>query len=256
MFAVLLVIIAGEKWRLGRRRHALNRALHEVRRPLQALALLSIPGDVPASVATRTAAIRPTGGPAGRRAAVAEPVLQAISAVSDLDRELNGGPAPARRMETVAARLMADACVRRWRSRAALSGKTLELRWPGPDSLVRGDGVALASALENLIVNAIEHGGPTVTVAGRAVGRRVRIEVLDDGVASRPPDRGSRPARAVATGRAPHSHGHGLEVADRIATENGGRLETDFARDGSRAVMILPRSMRQTGHSAAVRVNW
>lgn len=239
--ALLLMMLAGEKWRLGRRRHALNRSLHEIRRPLQALALLSPPGEGPV--------------PAGLRP-VAEPVLQVISAVSDLDHELNGGPRPGRRSETVAARLMADSCVRRWQSRAALSGTTIELRWAGPDGLLSGDGVALASALENLILNAIEHGGPRITVTGRSVGKRIRIEVLDDGISARPPDSPSRPAQTVAAMRGTGRHGHGLEVAGRTAADHGGKLETRFARDGSLAALILPRSSRPTARSLPVRVNW
>ena len=239
--ALLLMILAGEKWRLGRRRHALNRALHEIRRPLQALVLLSPPGDGPLPVGMRP---------------VTEPVLQVMSAVSDLDREVNGGPAPGRRSETVAARLMADACVRRWRSRAALSGATIALHWAGPDGLLSGDGVALASALENLIVNAIEHGGPRITVTGRSVGKRIRIEVLDDGVAARPPGSPSSPAQTVAGMRAKGRHGHGLEVVGRTAVDHCGKLETEFATKGSRATLILPRSTRPAGRSTPVRVNW
>ncbi len=239
--AMLLMLLAGEKWRLGRRRHALNRALHEIRRPLQALMLLSPPGDGPVPVGMRP---------------VTEPVLQVISAVSDLDRELNGGPPPGRRSETVAARLMADSCVRRWRSRAALSGSTIELRWAGPDGLLSGDGVALASALENLIVNAIEHGGPRITVSGRSLGRRIRIEVHDDGFASRPADRPVSPAQTVSVMRGRGRTGHGLEVAASTAELHGGKLETAFAGSGSRAALVLPRSSRPAGSSVPVKVNW
>ncbi len=239
--ATVLMLLAGEKWRLGRRRHALNRALHEIRRPLQTLVLLSPSGDPPASIAMRP---------------VIEPVLQVVSAVSDLDRELNGGPPPVRRSERVAARLMADSCVRRWRSRAALSGSTIELRWAGTDGLISGDGVALAAALENLIVNAIEHGGPRITVTGRTLGRRIRIEVIDNGVFARPDDRPDSPARAVSRTEARGRHGHGLEVVSRTADKHGGKLETDFSVEGSRAALILPRSPHPTGSSSPVKVNW
>lgn len=239
--ALLLTVLAGEKWRLGRRRHALNRSLHEIRRPLQALILLSPPGKGPVPVGMRP---------------VAEPVLQVMSALSDLDRQLNGGPAPARRSETVAARLMADACIRRWRSRASLSRKTIELRWAGPDGLISGDGVALASALENLIVNAIEHGGPRITLAGRLVGKRIRIEVLDDGIESVPGSSAGGVPDAVTGEPGNARRGHGLEVAGRTAATHGGKLETAFATDGSRAALILPRSSRRAGSSSPVRVNW
>lgn len=255
VLAALIVVLAGEKWRLARRRHELNRTLHEIRRPLQALVLLSPAGQRP------PAAMGGGVGLCGRvpstpRVSLTDPVLQVISAVSDLDRQLNGGPRPGRRCETVAARLMADACVRRWQSRAALSGSRIELRWPGPDGLLRGDGVALASALENLIVNAIEHGGPRIAVVGRSVGKRIVIEVLDDGVAARPESRPAGPAQAVAKGRAKGRRGHGLDVAANTALEHRGRIETSFAPEASRAALILPRSERPARRSRGIKVNW
>ena len=44
-----------------------------------------------------------------------------------------------------------------------------------------GDPVALSQALDNLIVNAIEHGGPMVEVGARRHGRRLEITVTDSG---------------------------------------------------------------------------
>jgi signal transduction histidine kinase len=251
-FAFALMLLAGQHWRLARRRDALNRALHEIRRPLQALALL--PPGAPAPGGPLLSWSSP--GPVNSRASVTEPVLQAIAAVGDLDRELNGGPPAGRRSEMIAARLMADSCVRRWRSRAALSGARIELFWSGPDVLVRGDGVALAAALENLIVNAIEHGGPEIEVSGRSVGGRVRIVVKDSGVEARPAGRPDPPAETLArlTGRG--SHGHGLAVVERVLGEHGGRLETAFSVRGSEVTLLVPKVSRGPGASSAVRVNW
>jgi signal transduction histidine kinase len=186
---------------------------------------------------------------------VTDPVLQAINAVGQLDREVNGGPAAAVRSESIACRLMADACVRRWQSRAHLSGANIELEWSGHDVLVRGDGVALAAALENVIVNAIEHGGPQVTVAGRAIGRRVRIEVRDNGCAARQREHRGSPAEILARLRGRGSHGHGLAVASGTVHGHGGRLETEFSETGSTVVIVLPTSSRQST-AAPVRVNW
>lgn len=252
--AFTLMLLAGQRWRLARRRDALNQALHEIRRPLQALALLApgplAPGTPLSSLATGQA------GPQQLRVPVSEPVQQAIAAVGDLDRELNGGPRTGQKSEVIAARLMADACVRRWRSRAALSGAEIALLWCGPDVLVRGDGVGLAAALENLIVNAIEHGGPQIEVTGNSAGGKVRIVVKDNGTEGRSADRPSPPAEIIArlTGRG--QHGHGLVVAERVAEQHRGRLETSFSSSGSEARLILPRLSRPVASSAAVRVNW
>jgi signal transduction histidine kinase len=251
-FALVLTLLAGQHWRLARRRDALNRALHEVRRPLQVLALLS-PVVPPGGGALKAL---PGSGSQPSPRLVAEPVLQAIAAVSTLDRELNGGPPSSPRHEMLAVRLMADSCVRRWQSRAALSESRIELLWSGPDVLVRGDGVALASALENMILNAIEHGGPGITVTGRASGGKVRIAVSDNGVKARKPDRPDRPAETIAriTGRA--RHGHGLAVVDQVARDHGGRFEKEFSESGSEVAMVLPRASRGSRPSQAVKVNW
>lgn len=225
-FAALLVI-GGRELHLARFRVSLNRALHEVRRPLQVLAM-----DSPAPA-----------------------VKQAIRAVGQLDRTLNGGAERPRVSEPVSCRLMADACVRRWLSRAHLSGAGIELDWTGPDALVRGDGIALCGALENLIVNAIEHGGPLIRVKAHRAGTWVRIEVVDSGCRSRPAGREDSPAATIARQRGAARHGHGLAIARRTIEEHGGRLELDLGEKGSRATVILPRirSGRATG---AVRVNW
>lgn len=254
--AFALMLLAGSRWRIRRRTKALNRALHEIRRPLQTLSLLS-----PAVCGPVLAGAGPTPDPgagliASPRISLAEPVAQAIDAVGDLDRELNGGPATGRRSEVIAARLMVDGCIRRWQSRAAIAGSTIELSWGGPDALIRGDGVALAAALENLIVNAIEHGGPRITVLGRQMGKRLRIEVADDGLKGRLPGRARTPAETPARQRGRGRHGHGLAVAEQTASEHGGRLEKQFSAGGSRVAFILPRATRSRGMSSAVKVNW
>lgn len=248
----VLMLFAGQRWQLARRRDALNRALHEIRRPLQVLAFHS-PG---ASTPRGRMLYLPSQGPLSPRGSITEPVLQAIDAVGNLDRELNGGPPAGRRSELVATRLMADGCVRRWRSRAALSGARIELLWGGSDALVRGDGVALAAALENLIVNAIEHGGPEIEVSGRAIADRVRIVVKDNGVKARPAGKPEAPVETLARLSGGGSHGHGLAVAERVARDHGGRLEMVFSGGGSEVTLLLPKSTRSKGNPSAVKVNW
>lgn len=221
------LVMAGRELQLIRMRDALNRSLHEIRRPLQALAL-----DGP----------RPS-------------VAQAIRAVGDLDHQLNGGARPVSRPELIACRLMVDACVRRWRSRAHLAGAEIELRWVGPDALVRGDGIVLAGAIENLIVNAIEHGGPEIRIDAKTVGRWVRIEITDSGRSSRPASRKDSPAEVMAQQRG-RRHGHGLEVAERAILEHGGRFEPEIDDAGSTVTVALPRSRPRQHAPGGLRVNW
>lgn len=231
----------------SRNRLALNRALHELRRPLQAMALL-----LPESPAVASAAPSWTGGlppPLGP-----EPIRQAIDALRDLDREVNGRPRARKGRELLAARLMADACVRRWRAHARLNGSTIDLSWTGPDVLVRGDSASLAAALENVLVNAIEHGGSHITVLGGEVAGRLRITVRDSG------DR--EPSGGDSTGSDPQGiadvagHGLGLEIASGTVMEHGGKLEWDFGERGSVVEIYLPVARPGLSGKGRVKVNW
>ena len=127
------------------RRAALNEALHEVRRPLQVLAL------------TAPVAGTPAGDFEG-------PVRMAAAALERLEREINGGGAPSAVRATVAAAPLLEAAVGRWQARAALAGRSLELRCRCGTAAVSGSPAELAQALDNLLANAIEHGGSRIAV--------------------------------------------------------------------------------------------
>ncbi len=219
LIAALVVIGAREAW-LAHRRSLVNRALHEARRPLQAIAL-----SLPAGPGRLTPAL---------------PVWQAIRALGEVDRQVNGGAPDRVRLEPIACRLMTEACVRRWQSRARMVGGGIELRWTGPEALVTGDPASLSAAIENLIVNAIEHGGPRIVVRALVVGRRLRIEVSDDGRESRSGERAGSPAEVIARLRGTERHGHGLAVVRSAAREHEGRFELELGDEGSKATLVLP----------------
>jgi signal transduction histidine kinase len=223
LLVALLVILVREAW-LSHRRSLANRALHEARRPLQAIAL-----SLPAGPGRLTPAL---------------PVWQAIRALGEVDRQINGGAPDQPRPEPIACRLMTEACVRRWQSRARMAGGGIEMRWTGPEALVTGDPAMLSAALENLIVNAIEHGGPRIVVRALVIGRRLRIEVNDNGTSGRAADRSGNPAEVMARLRGKGRHGHGLAVVRDAAREHDGRLEVDLDEQGSTATLILPCSTR------------
>ena len=230
----------------SRKIQALNRSLHEIRRPLQVLAFALPEARMPAAA-----------GPSGRLSS--ESVRQAISALSLLDRQINGAaasPSKPVRTELVAVRLMADACVRRWLPFARVAGSELRMVWTGPDVLVRGDGTALAAALENLIANAIEHGGSEIEVSGVAIGRKVRLVIADSGLASRAEGRPRQSMTGIDGMADLAGHGHGLEVVRETVSRHGGKFEADFGPTKSAAVVVLPVSpARRTGVSG-VKVNW
>jgi len=215
--------VAAQGLRAGRRRSALNEALHELRRPLQAIALAG-------------------GGPAGTPAS--PPVLEssvrlAAAALERLDREVNGGGLQ-RPREAVEARPLAEAAVRRWQARARLGGGSLQLRWRAGRAVVVGDRVDLAQALDNLLVNAIEHGGPEISVNVRPHKGHVRIVVADSGSASRPAARRGAPGEVIARLSGRRRHGHGLAVVRQVAAAHGGRFALRCSEQGSLAMFELP----------------
>jgi signal transduction histidine kinase len=217
--ASMAAAVTAQGLRAGRRRTALNEALHELRRPLQALAL--------------------AGGPAVERGVVESSVELAHAALERLDREVNGG-VPGGRCEEVPVRALAEASVRRWQARARLGGGSLRLGWWAGEALVAGERAGLAQAIDNLIVNALEHGGPAVTVEARREGGRLRVVVADSGRAVRPASRRETPADTIARISGHRRRGHGLAVVRRVASAHGGRFALRGSECGSLATLELP----------------
>jgi len=213
--------VAAQGLRAGRRRIALNEALHELRRPLQAIALASGPAG------------------AGSAPAVESSVQLAAAALERLDREVNGGGLR-RPPETVEMRPVVEAALRRWRSRATLGGASLSLRWRAGRAFVVGDRSELGQALDNLIVNALEHGGPEVSVDVRLRAGRLRIAIADSGRASRPAERRDTPAEVIGRLAGGRRRGHGLAVVRRVAADHDGRFALRQSERGSLAMLELP----------------
>jgi signal transduction histidine kinase len=202
----IAVAAAGLRFRDSRRRNALNRALHELRRPLQALVLSSGSGQGPGVHALRVV----------------------ICALDDLDREING---TARRLELrpVDCRALVQPAVERWRGIAAAMRRSLVLRWRAGTVTVLADPDRVAQALDNLIDNALRHGGLRVSVDAQVCASGVRITVRDSGGGRQ------RPARSVDA-----RHGHGLAIASRVAAEHGGSFRMLRTSAGATAVLELP----------------
>ena len=236
--ALLALGMAGIAGRDARRRTALNRALHEVRRPLQALTLAL-----------------PAGTRMERRPAASSLGL-AISALADLDRIVNGRKPPdsgggcrgqspvALRSGPIPCRDLVAAAVRRWRARARLAGASIDLEWQADGVVVNGDRAAISQAVDNLIVNAIEHGGERITVGGTARAGRLLISVSDrpaasdDGAGRRQYD--GSPGQVFARLLGGSRRGHGLPVVRRTAAAHGGRFVLYRGERGATAVLELP----------------
>ncbi len=221
--ALTCVSIAVAGWARGMALRArLNRALHEVRRPLQALAL-SVPHDA-------------ARGP--------DQLELALAALTDLDRQLNGGrPGP---RQTVDARSLVERAVERWRSEAAMARRPLRLSWRANGSVVVCDPAAIGRALDNLIANSLEHGRGTITVEAAVRTRRLRLVVADGGTARVPPGRRVRVARrsGLAWRWGDPRRGHGLRVVADVAASHGGRFAACRHPGGATAVLELPLARR------------
>ena len=133
-----------------------------MRRPLQALALM---GPV-------------VGGPAVDDG----PLAMAAAALARLDREINGEARGGGCGRSIAARPLLEAARRRWRAAGgARRGDDRGLRWDAGEAAIEGNRVELAAALDNLISNALEHGGPRIELAADLVGDRLCLAVVDSG---------------------------------------------------------------------------
>lgn len=195
--------------REGRRKTSLNEAMHELRRPLQVLAL-SLPADP------------------GRAEAAGSALRLAAAAAERLENEING-----ERAAVIAERVMVDdliaAAIERWRPAAAFAGRSLRLASEPGEMELLGDGTALAQALDNLISNGLAHGRGEIAIGVRAAAGRLQLAVRDAGATPRTRDR-----------RRGRRHGHGLRLVRRTAARHGGRFRLRRAADGTEAVLDLP----------------
>lgn len=215
-FAASLALIGGiSTLREGRRRTALNEAMHELRRPLQVLSL-SLPAD------------RGDGG------AVRSSLELTAAALERLDREINGEAVPAPAAPVELAPLL-EAALARWRGRAGLLKRSLRVRYGEGEVFVAADRFELLQALDNLINNALEHGTGLVTVEMEVEGRFASLVVRDAGRAGEPKSVGLR-ARLGGRSRS----GHGLRLVRRVARAHGGGFSFRCGSRGSEAVLRLP----------------
>lgn len=215
----LAMALVGGRVRATRRRAALNRALHELRRPLQALSLAA-------------SAPRP-GAPSGA-IVTRETVDAALAALAELDQAVNG-MRPVLRPQSVAVDALIRSVAQRWRDAAAASGRSLSVRSEAGAVAVAADRSRLERAIENLIVNALEHGTGEVRLNASLGRGAARIAVADDGSG----DPRSRPRGRVVGSRDPR-HGHGLRIVAEIAREHGGRFLLERSAGRTEAVLELP----------------
>ncbi|MFL5894105.1 MAG: sensor histidine kinase [Thermoleophilaceae bacterium] len=150
--AVLLAIRVA---RDARRMRLVAEAEHELRGPLQAMALRAPD-------------------------ACREDLERARIALEDLAATRSGGRA-ARDAELVRLDRVVWRAAAGWDLAARRVGGGVHLDWSAGPVSVRADRGRLAQAFGNLLANAVEHGGGQVRVSGRRTARGIRVEVRDSG---------------------------------------------------------------------------
>jgi signal transduction histidine kinase len=206
--AILLALslIAVEVARLlagFRRAVRLNRALHELRRPLQTVSL-SLEGSTPD--------LRCAGAC----------LEQARHALAELDAAVNRRELTPR-MVRIAVGEIAAALEDRWHQRG------IEVTADDPSRALDADPARLGAALDNLVANAVDHGSGPVHVRALAASGSVRFEVRDGGASQ----------DLHRTGRADPRHGHGLRVVGDVASNHGGTLVPPRSAPGGGTVVAM-----------------
>jgi signal transduction histidine kinase len=95
----------------------------------------------------------------------------------------------------------------------------------------------MAQALDNLLANALEHGGPPVVVTGARVAGRIRVTIAN-GARDQSAERKEDPRR-----------GHGTDVVSRVASAHRGRFA--LCRTGSGCVAALELPLAEPGYALA-----
>ena len=202
----LLVALAIGHLRSGERRTLeLNRRLHELRRPLQAVVLL-------------------VERPGLERAALSACLEQVRRAVRELDATINHAPVAPRALSMPLGEV-ASSLDRRWRPFGVAVHAT-----PGEGAVV-ADPARLGAVVDNLVANALDHGSGRVDITASTGGGEARIEVRDEGPSSASPEMPRDPRR-----------GHGLTIAREAARDLGGVLlgPERNADGGTLAALTLP----------------
>jgi two-component system, OmpR family, heavy metal sensor histidine kinase CusS len=133
-----------------------------------------------------------------------------------------------------AARLAADRAIG---AHAGAEGRVTVRAAPAS---AQGDPLLTGRVLDNLLDNALRHGGPHVEVTVDQEGGRARIAIRDDGPGIPEAIRGRLFERFAREEKPTTGFGLGLAIARGLAEAQRGRLWLDGASSGTRFVLELP----------------
>ena len=216
---------------LARERRFVADASHELRTPLASLRTeLELALRRPRSHEELEVALRSAAEEVERLVRLAEDLLVLARA--------DEGRLPLR-LERHSAREVLDAVAGRFDSRAAASGRALEVV-VHEDSTFTGDRLRLEQALGNLVDNALRHGSGTISLASAPGNGLVELRVTDQGggfPADFLPYAFERFSRADVA-REGAGTGLGLAIVEAIARAHGGSARVEN-RDGGGAEIVV-----------------
>ena len=224
-----------------RERRIVSDAAHELRTPMTVLRTrLDVAARAEPDAETLQEAIRDAQVDVARLARLADDLL--VLARADQGR-LPLRPEPLDVQDVV------EAAVARNEPSAAELGRELSggVRIPG-GAVVLADPVRLAQALDNVVANALTHGGGRVTLRARLDpegGRRVAFVVADQGEGFGEELLPHAFERFVQDPDRPHGTGAGLGlalVAALIEAQGGAVRATNLANGGAEVTLLLPRA--------------
>ena len=141
-------------------------------------------------------------------------------------------------------RALLEAAAARARAAAWTRGRQIVVRDAAPGSWLLGDPDRAAQALDNLVANALQYGGGTITLTVRDDGELIGLHVADQGsgfaedIAARAFQRFTRGKRARESGS-----GTGLSLVAAIAIAHGGTATVgNLPEGGADACIALPRA--------------
>jgi signal transduction histidine kinase len=208
--------------RFERHLHSLSRPLHELRGAISALGL-------------GLALIEREPSPRRHRArfdALRAQLARAGAAIDELDRH-RGGRAndsgePTQLLDLAS---LVGRRARAWSQLAPAYRAQLRLSWRAGPVALHGDRSRLEQAIDNLIANALEHGGERVVVEGARCGATVQISIWDSGAGL------GRPPEELCEAPVSSTRGHGLAIARAAIEWHGGRISS-ARRDGGTAIDV------------------
>jgi signal transduction histidine kinase len=223
----LVVLLGWRAMSLERRLRALAAPLHELRGAIGAL-------DLGLLVVERRS--RSEGDVARGLSGFAAPIARAESAIVELDATLGRRPTltEASRHGALDLRALVLGAASAWSELAPAYGASFEVDWRAGEVVLLGEPAVIGRALDNVIANALEHGGGMVLVESWRRARSVIVTVSDGG----PGPRGI-PAARCARG---FGRGRGLVIARSALERLGGSLLLARGRNGPGLRLELPVS--------------